>query len=38
MTDALMHRGPDKEGFYINRNIGLGFRRLSIIDLSKNKE
>ena len=33
MTDKLAHRGPDDEGFYINKNIGLGFRRLSIIDL-----
>jgi asparagine synthase (glutamine-hydrolysing) len=34
MTDAIYHRGPDDEGFYLNKNIGLGFRRLSIIDLS----
>jgi asparagine synthase (glutamine-hydrolysing) len=33
MTDSLYHRGPDDEGFYVNKNIGLGFRRLSIIDL-----
>ena len=33
MTDAIRHRGPDDEGFYIQKNIGLGFRRLSIIDL-----
>lgn len=33
MTEALHHRGPDDEGFYIHQNIGLGFRRLSIIDL-----
>ena len=33
MTDTLQHRGPDGEGFYVNRNIGLGHRRLSIIDL-----
>ena len=33
MTDSIAHRGPDDEGFYINNNIGLGFRRLSIIDL-----
>ncbi len=33
MTDSLFHRGPDDEGFYLNKNIGLGFRRLSIIDL-----
>ena len=34
MSDSIQHRGPDDEGFYINENIGLGFRRLSIIDLS----
>lgn len=33
MTEALHHRGPDDEGFYIHQNIGMGFRRLSIIDL-----
>lgn len=34
MTDVIYQRGPDDEGFYINGNTGLGFRRLSIIDLS----
>jgi asparagine synthase (glutamine-hydrolysing) len=34
MTDTICHRGPDDEGFYINKNVGLGFRRLSIIDLN----
>ena len=34
MSDSLYDRGPDDEGFYINQNVGLGFRRLSIIDLS----
>ena len=34
MTTTLSHRGPDGEGFYCNNNIGLGHRRLSIIDLS----
>jgi asparagine synthase (glutamine-hydrolysing) len=34
MADAIAHRGPDDEGFYISGQIGLGFRRLSIIDLS----
>jgi asparagine synthase (glutamine-hydrolysing) len=32
MADALIHRGPDDEGFYLNGTIGLGSRRLSIID------
>jgi asparagine synthase (glutamine-hydrolysing) len=34
MADAIVHRGPDDEGYYIKGQIGLGFRRLSIIDLS----
>jgi asparagine synthase (glutamine-hydrolysing) len=34
MADSISHRGPDDEGFYISGSIGLGFRRLSIIDLS----
>ena len=34
MTDAIAHRGPDGEGFYTDQFIGLGHRRLAIIDLS----
>ena len=34
MTDAIIHRGPDDEGFYCEGLIGLGHRRLSILDLS----
>jgi asparagine synthase (glutamine-hydrolysing) len=34
MTQTIVHRGPDEEGAYVTRNIGLGMRRLSIIDLS----
>lgn len=34
MADSLVHRGPDDEGFYFEGPLGLGFRRLSIIDLS----
>ena len=33
MADSITHRGPDDEGFLIARSLGLGFRRLSIIDL-----
>src|SRR3954451_10059915 len=33
MTRTIVHRGPDDEGYYISGPIGLGFRRLSIIDL-----
>lgn len=35
MNDSLKHRGPDDYGFYVDKKIGLGHRRLSIIDLSK---
>lgn len=34
LTNALAHRGPDGEGVYIDDNLGLGHRRLSILDLS----
>lgn len=34
MTDALVHRGPDDHGQWIDGPIGLGHRRLSILDLS----
>ena len=33
-THTLAHRGPDDEGFYFSGPLGLGFRRLSIIDLA----
>jgi len=38
MTDTLIHRGPDAEGIYAYRNIGLGHRRLSIIDLETGQQ
>jgi len=34
MTDAVAHRGPDGEGSYVSGPIGLGHRRLAIIDTS----
>lgn len=34
MTRALIRRGPDDEGFYVHQAAGLGFRRLSILDLN----
>jgi len=34
MTRSIRHRGPDDEGYFIDGPLGLGFRRLSIIDLS----
>lgn len=34
MNETIVHRGPDDEGIFVGPGIGLGFRRLSIIDLS----
>ena len=34
MTDVISHRGPDGEGFFADGPVGLGHRRLAIIDLS----
>jgi len=34
MNKAITHRGPDEDGFFVDGNIGLAMRRLSIIDLS----
>jgi asparagine synthase (glutamine-hydrolysing) len=34
MTDTIVHRGPDEEGIAAHGKVGLGMRRLSIIDLS----
>src|SRR5213075_1003977 len=34
MADSIAHRGPDDEGYYFSGSLGLGFRRLSIIDLA----
>ncbi len=38
MTKTLKYRGPDQKGFYIDKNILLGHRRLSIIDLKNGKQ
>src|SRR6476646_7757778 len=34
MTDSLAHRGPDAAGYFLGGGVGLGHRRLSIINLS----
>jgi asparagine synthase (glutamine-hydrolysing) len=38
MCQTLVHRGPDDEGFYLEGNVGLAMRRLSIIDLDTGKQ
>jgi len=38
MTLAQVHRGPDDDGYFVEHNVGLGHRRLSIIDLSGGKQ
>ncbi|MFZ2522561.1 MAG: asparagine synthase (glutamine-hydrolyzing) [Minisyncoccia bacterium] len=38
MTKAIFHRGPDDEGYFVDKYVGLGMRRLSIIDLSRGKQ
>jgi asparagine synthase (glutamine-hydrolysing) len=38
MCDAIRHRGPDDDGFYFNHQVGLGMRRLSIIDIKSGKQ
>lgn len=38
MANALVHRGPDEEGFYVDNFVALGHRRLSIIDLSSGQQ
>src|SRR6266496_1530873 len=34
MAQTMVHRGPDDDGYFISGSLGLGFRRLSIIDLA----
>ena len=33
MADLIKHRGPDSDGYYVDDDVAMGFRRLSIIDL-----
>src|SRR5919197_431051 len=33
MCRSILHRGPDDEGIFVDRNVGLGMRRLNVIDL-----
>ena len=38
MNGAIVHRGPDDDGFYVRENVALAMRRLSIIDLASGKQ
>ena len=38
MCEAIRHRGPDDDGFYVNGSVGLAMRRLAIIDLKSGKQ
>ena len=38
MADRIIHRGPDEEGYYVDDDVALGHRRLSIIDLSSGQQ
>lgn len=38
MNRAILHRGPDDDGLYVNENVGLAMRRLAIIDLASGKQ
>ena len=38
MNRCIAHRGPDDDGFYVNENVGLAMRRLSIIDVAHGKQ
>src|SRR5882724_6317663 len=38
MRDALFHRGPDEHGLFMGKGVGLGHRRLSIVDVADGKQ
>ncbi|HEX8071728.1 MAG TPA: asparagine synthase (glutamine-hydrolyzing) [Pyrinomonadaceae bacterium] len=38
MCDAIRHRGPDEDGYYLKGRVGLGMRRLAIIDLAHGQQ
>jgi asparagine synthase (glutamine-hydrolysing) len=38
MCNSIIHRGPDEDGLYLDKNISLGMRRLSIIDIEKGSQ
>jgi len=38
MTDSMIHRGPDDEGFFVDDGVSIGMHRLSIIDLAGGRQ
>jgi asparagine synthase (glutamine-hydrolysing) len=38
MCDTIIHRGPDDDGYFVSGSVGLGVRRLSIIDLTSGSQ
>ena len=38
MMNRIIHRGPDSSGKFLNKDIAIGFRRLSIIDISEGNQ
>ena len=38
MTDAVLHRGPDDSGYFLDDNVAFGHRRLSVIDIDGGKQ
>ena len=38
ITNLIHHRGPDDTSYFTNKNISLGFKRLSIIDINNGKQ
>ncbi len=38
MCDVITHRGPDEDGYYLDQHVGLGIRRLKIIDLETGRQ
>src|SRR5947209_13857986 len=38
MTATMVHRGPDGEGFHFDPHVGLGMRRLAIVDLAHGQQ
>ena len=38
MCDAIVHRGPDSDGYFVDQTVSMGMRRLSIIDIEGGRQ